>query len=1410
MPISITDRLYRGTLNSSPFALAYEEDMHISYITVDDAAARDAIPEWRRSPKMICRLRSTDLEYVLGNDITIAGQVWTQRTYGLPDGVVTEDQLFDLEGYIKPQYIRNVFLNDSYIVDSEAEMLALSTVTGNFIVRTDESNVYVKLNNDDPSSIDDFVALSYPASVLSVNGHIGSVVLTITELIAADTAAFNTAVFGTTTITDINNDISSLEASISGFTGSLATKADLVSGTVNVSQMPYTIGNGLTLTRTGGGTNTDLITLGNVISSTVTFNGANSYGFDFQDHSIFKVEVLDEFSVTRSTGTPITVIFNSSQGVRYTSDITATYGTLSLVHKQYVDQRVLGSVLTDPNEDGILFWDDSAGTTTWLSLGVGLSITGTVLSASGGGGGGIDVEEAQDAVGSILSSGSTGTGDINFTYDDVTPLISGVIRANAISFAKMQVIASSRLVGRGSLGSGVPEEILVGNGLVMNSNSLEWGAITKNTTQTFGGFNLNWTGYNQLTFTGQSFTYEHATGASIVRNDASTGVANALRVIRNTTSTAVNGLGVDFTLEVESLGGSSKPFRVNHILTDVGAGVESSVVTFSAMELGSEVNFFKLQGTLADPLYLFKPLTLNTDNIDPGGSVGQIYYNSTEVDARIKVGAEFVNLTRAAKFTTSATSLSPNEGHRNGIIYFTATDPISFNLPGTLSTHFTTTIVKKGTGDISIVPGVGQTLNSVGGIDTITEQYAAVTLVYEGAGVWSAYGVLGDAAGGVGTVTSVDLSNISGFATATGGPITGSGSLGYTLNTQSANGVFAGPTSGGAAIPTFRSIVTDDVTNNAITLTKIQTVATQTLAGRYTTGTGNLQSITLGTGLNLNSTTGVLSSTALTTLTNGEGTTWNSVNHSVDLGGLISGDLFIGASADNTGSLYIGTDGSFSQNLAVLYLNAYDLQIIGQTSTNIVSGATTTIGGGETIKLNVGSDAIGDTYYRDSSGNFVRRAIGTTGQVLTVSGGIPTWGTASIILATGTSGTDVNWGATPISLGGTATLNIPNASTTARGVVTTTTQSFAGIKNFSVTATGSTATYTFTSSITATANSQAMTAVDINPTYANGGFTNTLNYGLLVRSGRVGFGTATPSGTVHIVGTGTTASTSTFLLADSGSSKLLEMLDDGILRIGNAGSRPSIAPSSTAGVASKTGNTLLFNSVGSVGHIFTSSGAELLRLLGGLTASSGNTNVISLSITPTINQTGTASGDIYHVLLNPTLTAVLGNIYGLIVSPSASKNAFGLGTSGDNPILPTAKIHIGAGTATAGTAPIKLTNGVALATAEDGVFEYHSSHLFYTIGSTRYQLDQQVLNGLSIKEGTNTTMGIATLSGGTVVVNTNKVTADSRIFLTAQATDANKGFLEVSTRTAGTSFTILSSNASDTRSIAWIIMEPAP
>jgi hypothetical protein len=83
-------------------------------------------------------------------------------------------------------------------------------------------------------------------------------------------------------------------------------------------------------------------------------------------------------------------------------------------------------------------------------------------------------------------------------------------------------------------------------------------------------------------------------------------------------------------------------------------------------------------------------------------------------------------------------------------------------------------------------------------------------------------------------------------------------------------------------------------------------------------------------------------------------------------------------------------------------------------------------------------------------------------------------------------------------------------------------------------------------------------------------------------------------------------------------------------------------------------------------------------------------------------------------------------------------------------------------------------------------------------------------NGLYIAEGSNATMGTATLSGGTVTVNNTKVTANTRIFLTVGTlgTVAVAQAVAVTARSVGTSFTITSAGITDTSVVQYLLVEP--
>ncbi|MGW1268194.1 hypothetical protein [Streptomyces sp. NPDC002491] len=81
--------------------------------------------------------------------------------------------------------------------------------------------------------------------------------------------------------------------------------------------------------------------------------------------------------------------------------------------------------------------------------------------------------------------------------------------------------------------------------------------------------------------------------------------------------------------------------------------------------------------------------------------------------------------------------------------------------------------------------------------------------------------------------------------------------------------------------------------------------------------------------------------------------------------------------------------------------------------------------------------------------------------------------------------------------------------------------------------------------------------------------------------------------------------------------------------------------------------------------------------------------------------------------------------------------------------------------------------------------------------------------GLQVAEGTNAKSGIATLVAGQVTVSTTAVTANSRIQATIQTPGGTVGSVYVNSRTAGTSFVLKSTSASDTSVVAWFIVEPA-
>jgi hypothetical protein len=91
-----------------------------------------------------------------------------------------------------------------------------------------------------------------------------------------------------------------------------------------------------------------------------------------------------------------------------------------------------------------------------------------------------------------------------------------------------------------------------------------------------------------------------------------------------------------------------------------------------------------------------------------------------------------------------------------------------------------------------------------------------------------------------GSVTSVALA-LPSIMTVSGSPVTSTGTLTGTLTTQAVNAIFAGPSSGAAAAPTFRSLTTADIP----TLNQNTTGTAANVTGIVAVANGGTGAITL-------------------------------------------------------------------------------------------------------------------------------------------------------------------------------------------------------------------------------------------------------------------------------------------------------------------------------------------------------------------------------------------------------------------------------------------------------------------------------------------------------------------------------------------------------------------------------------
>jgi hypothetical protein len=280
----------------------------------------------------------------------------------------------------------------------------------------------------------------------------------------------------------------------------------------------------------------------------------------------------------------------------------------------------------------------------------------------------------------------------------------------------------------------------------------------------------------------------------------------------------------------------SIPANIQHDATLVRTGLNTpNIPTFSLMPLG--INASATNNSATQTIIRQGGSSSSSATIVTGSNIGGIDPRTTTTE---KIGftseGKLVTLTNAGTITATLDSTVPVGfyvsvaviGPGSGVLT-PSTGLIDGNASLTLLSGQGTWLFFDGTDWEALLVGTVTSIAltvppefSVAGSPITTSGTLAITklaqtahLVYSGPSSGSPAVptfralVFADLPAGTGTVTSVGLT-VPGFLTV-GSPITTSGNIAVGLATEAANSVFSGPSSGGAAAPTFRALSAADI-----------------------------------------------------------------------------------------------------------------------------------------------------------------------------------------------------------------------------------------------------------------------------------------------------------------------------------------------------------------------------------------------------------------------------------------------------------------------------------------------------------------------------------------------------------------------------------------------------------------------
>lgn len=333
-----------------------------------------------------------------------------------------------------------------------------------------------------------------------------------------------------------------------------------------------------------------------------------------------------------------------------------------------------------------------------------------------------------------------------------------------------------------------------------------------------------------------------------------------------------------------------------------------------------------------------------------------------------------------------------------------------------------------------------------------------------------------------GTVTSVAVTSSNAFISVSGSPITSSGTIALTVNTLGIDKGGTGQTTASAAFSALSPITTtgDMIYSSGGTINSRLGIGStnQVLAVLGGVPTWVAPSATSGNVLTYNgseivwaapATSGTVTSVGVSSSTGlivGSTPVTSSGTITVNLPGtgasnaVVQGDMIIGNTGGSYTTVAIGTTGKLwtSNGTTASWQSpatSGTVTSVGISSSNAfitVTGTPVTSSGTIALTINTLSIAKGGTGATAASNAFTnlspiiapydmiagngtgvpdRLPIGTNGQVLTVSGGAPTWAapaTSGTVTSVGvSSSTGLTVGSTPVTSSGTITVNLPGS-----------------------------------------------------------------------------------------------------------------------------------------------------------------------------------------------------------------------------------------------------------------------------------------------------------------------------------------------------------------------------------------------